>query len=920
MLSFRAFLPTFIVVCCSIPISDLHAQGSFDRSWTAARSALLYCSKNTNDSHANFSVSRQDYTIDELRSGADLSVKKKARSIFRKVSKRFRAKRRSAANATRSTRSRKALRRSRSELKRIRSFKADCRSHSVGAAIGRFVRSAAEQCHDRFGDPNKDKVIDSRDVELFQVMLDAGERTGSFHYRCDLDIKAGPTEADLSILKAIIAENNGPAPEPSDPEPSDPEPNPTEPEPLDPAVPCHENFGDANRDHKIDGGDLAIFQDLIARGERTGNHRFRCDRSIKAGPTLLDLAALNEILEEGSSSPGSPAQPPADGPLQLDFSDAPTKYQIGTSQTFPFTILGSDSAAKDMVVQSWYKTGSQLVSEFAHTIPVDSGELPSGKLDLLPVGDHEIQFLVRFSDGSPILKFTHDLTVISSTGGPTPPVTPTPGGGDDPDPGSGNPDPGPSDPGHDPTDPKSPLPSVDVCDPQTPGSNAIQLPAGASTGTIQSALDSGRDVLFKRGAVYELSSTLRLRTWGQYIGAYGSGKRPVIIAAHDENAFEDGSNHLKDITIEGLYIYGATRDESNDDYFISRPSDKYGIYFKLTSQDGQFHENIVIRDNKVTHFDSNIKLVDDYSRIEGKREAERLGLPDPNGDDRVPGIPGRIQACVSNNILAFAVTDGSHAVGIYTEGTRDTVIDGNFIYFNGHLPYRNKKAHGGYFQSFNGPTVVKNNIFFRNAAHGFQLRAGGDVIENFLYANALTFFTSYYGGHVANNVTMRTENLEPLQDKYGNIKYNDNGKMTDPGWRGHGFQAWGLKDHLTLRNNVAAHRGEGTLDKPGFSISAWSGLTSENNRSYNFNNGAGTGLEINGTNYGDNGISDYDEGRGVRFVDPTRDVRSYMSSIGEESSEGAFIAKLLFRPAGNIDPRFTAKAINDYIREGYQKR
>ena len=58
----------------------------------------------------------------------------------------------------------------------------------------------------------------------------------------------------------------------------------------------------------------------------------------------------------------------------------------------------------------------------------------------------------------------------------------------------------------------------------------------------------------------------------------------------------------------------------------------------------------------------------------------------------------------------------------------------------------------------------------------------------------------------------------------------------------------------------------------------------------------------------------------TKFVDPSRDITSYAQSIGlsDPSLEG-FLAATRQQRRGHWDPRLTAAAVNDYIREGLKK-
>ena len=55
----------------------------------------------------------------------------------------------------------------------------------------------------------------------------------------------------------------------------------------------------------------------------------------------------------------------------------------------------------------------------------------------------------------------------------------------------------------------------------------------------------------------------------------------------------------------------------------------------------------------------------------------------------------------------------------------------------------------------------------------------------------------------------------------------------------------------------------------------------------------------------------------VSFPDPTRSIETYMASLGETATIDAFIAKARAQDRYNWATRFTADAVNDYIRAGF---
>ena len=56
----------------------------------------------------------------------------------------------------------------------------------------------------------------------------------------------------------------------------------------------------------------------------------------------------------------------------------------------------------------------------------------------------------------------------------------------------------------------------------------------------------------------------------------------------------------------------------------------------------------------------------------------------------------------------------------------------------------------------------------------------------------------------------------------------------------------------------------------------------------------------------------------VPFVDPNRTIATYMASLGQQASYQAFIDQALMQSKYDWDEAYTARAVNAYIRAGFQ--
>ena len=66
---------------------------------------------------------------------------------------------------------------------------------------------------------------------------------------------------------------------------------------------------------------------------------------------------------------------------------------------------------------------------------------------------------------------------------------------------------------------------------------------------------------------------------------------------------------------------------------------------------------------------------------------------------------------------------------------------------------------------------------------------------------------------------------------------------------------------------------------------------------------------------GDNSVSEV-----VSFPDSSRSIETYMVAIGQGETVEAFIEKCRIQDRFNWDKRFTAQAVNNWIKQGFRKQ
>ncbi len=652
---------------------------------------------------------------------------------------------------------------------------------------------------------------------------------------------------------------------------------------------------------------------------------------VEPAPVVIE----EPVAEEPVAEEPAPAEP------AVRFTDTPSQYTPGSGGAIGFAVENLPDGG-DVLIIAWSDARGALVDGFGHSLKSGPWQITADKLNSLPAGTVELQLIVRGGDVRP--KATHRVQIVSTQPGdggdttnpsPDSETDPTTDPGEEPNGDNLNGDnPGGDNTGDGGTDPADPNDGND--DPQTPSAEEPDLgdltgaPVGftvvnkaSDTRVIYVSSSEGDDandgrsedkpvkslargqslirdgkpdwLLLKAGDTWEGQSFEAFDKGGSHssdpmlIGAYGDGPRPVIIPASGEYGFRTTKHHIKGLVIQGLHIYAATRDPGSPKY-VDRKAEADGINIRINSAEGKFVRGLVIEDCKISHFDANIKIVDDWARKQGE------------------GVPGRIECKIRRNIIRYASGADSHSIGIYIEGTRDSVIEQNVIDHNGwaqtdDVSHRNKRSHNIYAQTFNGPLVVRYNILSRGAAHGLQLRAGGDIEHNLFVRNALAFWTAVNDSKANYNVVLESDDMN---------------SDVPSERRGVGINGWSM-DRFEVIGNVVARR-VGMLQRPGLEVSANKELIVKDNKVYDWqDNRVGVSIDMAGPKTVSGNLSQEDfGGKEPPFVDPSRSVDSYAKTIGLDESLEAFLDAASARPRGVWIEELSTDAVNRYIRNGFE--
>lgn len=248
----------------------------------------------------------------------------------------------------------------------------------------------------------------------------------------------------------------------------------------------------------------------------------------------------------------------------------------------------------------------------------------------------------------------------------------------------------------------------------------------------------------------------------------------------------------------------------------------------------------------------------------------------------------------------------SRPSGVYTDGGDGFVVEESLWDHNGwnadvpgaganmynHNMYISEKGNIG------NKIAVRNNIITRGSALGVHGRPGGLYENNFFGRNPIGLQMGYFLGpelqegtiaYARNNVVTEGLNMNRGIDACADAKI-----CTGAIW---GIQVENLGNaDVRVEGNIVSNR---LFEHEGYV----SGIRQEDQAVYN-----------------DNIVYRWeseDQGADQNYPDPNRTLASYNASLGGEQSFEAFIEAARNRGLQEWDERYTADAVNDYIRAGF---
>ncbi|MEM7625853.1 MAG: right-handed parallel beta-helix repeat-containing protein [Planctomycetota bacterium] len=429
--------------------------------------------------------------------------------------------------------------------------------------------------------------------------------------------------------------------------------------------------------------------------------------------------------------------------------------------------------------------------------------------------------------------------------------------------------------------------------------------------------DAADHLLFKAGDTF-VGNLGTLNKSGQspkkpmVFGVYGEGPRPIFLSPADRWASKAFKDRVDFVAFQGLHIVAMHRKQALD----ARSS------AALTPD--RWKQSAIGLLGRSRHI-----LIEDC-----KFEAFKFALVVQSGKDWGPAE----NITIRRNIVvdSFGHWDkkiAGHSSGLYAEYIKGLTLEDNVWDHNGWAENvggakRTKFNHNIYIQADCTGVAVRRDIITRGSAHGLQVRPGGTVEDCLFVRNPLAFYVGRNPSVVKNNVVLHSINMgtDKDEDRGQGIGVNP---CLDAVVTGNIVS----QKHGTFKHAAAIHvdwskNGMRWLNNRPFRASVvgnkvyrWPFVMSKPDEAHDPKAHERLSMKINRAATLDR--FEGNEADNPDWVDPDRDVASYMASLGHtgiDASFEAFLGHVRNRQRNQWDPRFTAPAVNDYVRAGFAVR
>ncbi len=428
------------------------------------------------------------------------------------------------------------------------------------------------------------------------------------------------------------------------------------------------------------------------------------------------------------------------------------------------------------------------------------------------------------------------------------------------------------------------------------------------------------------------------------VSSFGSSKARPLLQTGTSNGIDFccSSNGPKNLAIVGLDFFPHT--------YSGEPDGPTGMLVLGSS------DHLLIEDCRFRNYATNITL------------------------QNYPGPERHTNFKLRRSIIQDAYSTVGNSQGIYAYGVDGLLIEENIFYHNG-WSQAGKGAdiyrHNGYID--NGNTDVKycGNISTDASSHGVQMRSGGSVVNNLFVRNPIAIIIG--GGNspdpggvlvdMRDNVILDgndidSDNARGWAVEFANISsgvvkntiiannplgHQGNGIVIngdhqgDPGTIDNGVHNFHILKNI-LYNWSGSSGIQGTSTQVSNIFLTQNDFSNDSSLDYIFTNDNHSTLLVTSSSLNRfHSIADLDhwfldesnplslsswkiniaDTSSTSFLpnysDPNRTVITYNASIGGQATYSDFILNLLEQSKATWDPRYTAGAINNYIRAGFDR-
>jgi hypothetical protein len=272
------------------------------------------------------------------------------------------------------------------------------------------------------------------------------------------------------------------------------------------------------------------------------------------------------------------------------------------------------------------------------------------------------------------------------------------------------------------------------------------------------------------------------------------------------------------------------------------------------------------------------------------------------------GVITSSKATLYRNVVTDAWSATSHSQGLYAAGLSSLVVEQNVFDHNGwnaSIPGAEATIYNRnvYIQFNNDAVTFTGNISANSSSEGAQFRSGGTISDNLFVADSDGFDLGHLEGEPTIISAVAT----------GNVILNSTDIHASSGLlpRNQGINVFNASGSgVQITHNIIAHAAGSWVNEGGIILDATTmNVSATHNIIYDVANPILNSGKDNITS--PNSINLFD------YQDPTRSVETYNASIGGSPNLSAFLIEARKQSKATWRTRYTATAVNNYIRPGF---